>query len=162
MKFTYKLTKEDYLAFYVHNANTSPLIQKRMKIAKWSVPIMQVLIAAFYIYRGMYVGAGVLLVLGVFWLFFYPRFLNKRYAKFYNQHIEQNHAHEFGRTLEAEVTVEAIKVKDGLNEATVSMEEVARFFELDNIYVFQLQNRSGIIIPKNAEGDLETLRKDYL
>jgi len=77
MKLTYQLTKEDYLSFYTYSANSSPQIQKRLQIAKWSVPAMQCLIAAFYIYRGMYFGAGILLVLGVLWLFFYPTFFEK-------------------------------------------------------------------------------------
>jgi len=162
MKLTYQLTKEDYLSFYTYSANSSPQIQKRLQIAKWSVPAMQCLIAAFYIYRGMYFGAGILLVLGVLWLFFYPRFLKKRYDKFYSKHIDQNHSHEFGKTLEAHVTMESILVKDGENEATISMNEVDHFFELEEVYVFQMNNRSGIIIPKNAEGDLEELRKTYL
>jgi len=58
--------------------------------------------------------------------------------------------------------MESILVKDGENEATISMNEVDHFFELEEVYVFQMNNRSGIIIPKNAEGDLEELRKTYL
>ncbi len=161
MEFTYQLTKEDYLAYYMHSAETSPMIQKRLKIAKWSVPIMQLAIAIFYIFRGMYIGAGVLFLLGILWYFFYPRLLDRRYKKFYNQHIEQNHSHEFSRTLKADVDLDRIIVNDGANEAKAVMDEVDQFIELEGQYVFVLKNRSGIIIPKTAEGNLEELAATF-
>lgn len=159
MKVDYKLEKEDYFKFNMHQMKEFPSLKKSVLIQRLMMPIIFLVFVITLKQRNQYstpiLVLGYLLVAGL-WFFLYPKYIERSIKKRLNQTLENEENAFLLEDKAIELDKEAIyeyrnKLDEEGNETiekVLAAEEIVAFQEDDNSYYIYLGSESAYIIPK--------------
>jgi hypothetical protein len=153
-RIEYELTETDFEAFNLQHIRTSPASVRRRRISKWAIPILNITIAAYFLfaYDTLLTRAWVIsfLLLAGLWIVFYDRWYFWRVRKnLTNLLKEGSNKGLFGKYV---LVLEKQTIKSiGINGETQYQGPFIQQIREDKDYLFlYISSVSAIILPKRA------------
>lgn len=169
MKYEFRAYDQDYLEYYMLNAQQNPEIIKKRKNAVYKLSLIGIILLAYIMYSLLnYNKDSSLLFFGVYAVFiigYIVFFLNNRYKRFYEKHYKKHIANtiksELGRLTTIEVVEDKIHLEDESSESKFSITELELIWETPKHFFLKLLAGSAIIIPKEDIKDENQFRKEF-
>lgn len=149
MKLEFTLSEADYVDFNLYVASKTESIRKRRQLTKWIIPVIYLLIAAYFLYKGYQLGAYIFLAIAVMWVFSYPGYEAKKYIKHFKKHIQLNLSKSLDKLVTMEFLDDHIFSIDGMKETKVRYEELTEIIETGKAFYLMIDVGHGFIIPKS-------------
>jgi hypothetical protein len=161
MTLTYKVYKEDFMAFQLFTASTSKRIQERKRNSWIILTILFITIACiFYLERNNFLAiwCGVIAVItGIF----YPTYFNWTYKKHYDKYVEEHNKNSFGREENLTIDEEMIRYQNDLGDGNVKVSSVTEIDETEAHFFLRILSGGALIIPKREPVDINILREKF-
>jgi len=154
MKIEYKLTNDDFLEFQLYTASKSKTIEKKRRFGRIIIPLLYFGIAAYSLINDSVLFGIILLVFGLIWFVFYPRYSKYRYKRHYKNHIAEHYQNRVNITEELIFEENFVFSKDNSSEAKIEVEEFEYLIELKAYFFLTLKRGISFIIPKSQVTDV--------
>jgi hypothetical protein len=159
MKINYKLKLSDFLEYQLYASSKSELQKKTIKKTQIIVPIIYVILGG-YIFISLNRVIGIIIILlGLLWYIFYPKYAKRRNKKHFEKHIIENYSNRVDKLIELEFTPEFMFEKELTSESKIMVQEFDKLIELKNHFFVQLKSKLAFVIPKHAISDEITFKK---
>jgi c-di-AMP phosphodiesterase-like protein len=159
MKINYKLKLSDFLEYQLYASSKSELQKKTINKTQIIVPIIYVILGG-YIFISLNRVIGIIIILlGLLWYIFYPKYAKRRNKKHFEKHIIENYSNRVDKLIELEFTPEFMFEKELTSESKIMVQEFDKLIELKNHFFVQLKSKLAFVIPKHAISDEITFKK---
>lgn len=149
MKIEFILSKEDLLQLQLFMASNSKLVIKSLKKSRWRVPIVYVVLGLALVLTVDQTAGIVFLLLALFWFFFYPGFMAKRYVRIYKKSIEENQLNRTGKPIVLTFNDEYLESLDYQGESKLKIKEIVRIDEIHDYCFLKFTSGESLVIPVN-------------
>lgn len=162
MVFSYKLTEQDYLNYFLYKATVNPLYSGRVKRNRIALSLLYVFFGISALYKNaLFTGIGILLF-GVLVYFVTPLYFKWFYKRHYLKHVRK-YLHMY-INVESEITLGKKSVSlfnPQTNEKTSNAaNEINELIETPSNFFLLFKNKTAFILPKNEE--LKNLKKELM
>ncbi len=168
MVFSYSLSNEDYLEYFLYNSSTNSTIKAKRR-RNWILLSLSFAFLTATIFIANYQYLKVPLVLfSLATIFLYPLYEKWQYKKYYKQYIRDNYSGRLNATSDLQFTNSQIIMTDKTGETKLNKSEITEIVETKGYYYLGISTGGHIIMPKyklektaQLKAQLEGLSLDY-
>ena len=165
MKIKYKLSKEDYLLYYLYTASKSKTVNRNRTRALYIPPVFYILFGSFLsIYDSSMTGVIIFGLTSILWIIFYPGYQRKKYKNYYLKFINEKYSKLIDIPNEIEFQNEYLLTRNKTGESKIKASELRQIIKLKDHFILELSDKNSFIIPKksiNNESEFLSSLKKY-
>lgn len=136
-RIEYILTAEDLVQFNLYYSSISPNHARQRKRHRILVPVVYMILALLLLWGSSYVAATLFTLFAAVWFALSPRWLRKRYRKYYERHIAETAGDELPRSTVLDLLPDGIFSSSHMGETKFRYDAVDRVVENNGYtYVF--------------------------
>lgn len=161
MKFEYKTTEEDHLAFQLFAATKSARLMKQKKVGRLFFTLAFLAIAVYCYLKGNLTLAIIFTLYASTVGFLYPRFFRWRYKRHYTKHNKEHRSKLFDEITQMEISKDHILTKSKSGEGKFYVAEMDHVNETSDHFFIQLSTGPFLIVPKQELDDPTELKNKF-
>lgn len=166
--FEYNLSKEDYLNYFLYNANHSKtVINNRKKTFLFLIFFVIAMLIIVNINHFDILQNILLIIFYTILLYGFQYYVKIRYIKHYKKYIDEKLSARTGKNFFVEFQNEKLIGKEGNSESSLSYKDFNEIVEIDNYIFVKIFSTETLIFPKNInvfekiKSNLLVISKNY-
>lgn len=153
MKITFQLTQEDLVKFNEYHSAHSPLHIKTQRRQQIIVPVIYLVIAILSAISADYSLAIIFVALSILWILLYPKWIKKRYKKYFIKHIAENFSNINKEPSSIELREDGIHSTSHIGHSIFKYSAVDKIVENGGATYVYIEKGMALVIPHDRISD---------
>ena len=166
--FEYSLSKDNYLNYFLYNANHSKIIVNNRKKSMLFLIIFMIIMLLYVNFKNFNYIQNIVLVPFYMLIFLLYKYYNKRkYINHFQKYIEEKLSERVGKNFYTEFQNDKILGKEGNSESLISYKDFNEIIEIEKYIFVKIFSTETLILPKSInnfekiKSNLKIISKEY-